>query len=93
MLSGAATSHGGHAVQDSHSNGFDFTTKAGTEKLDGDLLEKRPRVVWMKLPCASQRTQQSLARSMFHRISANILNVFLWLVQQGWCETILEQVW
>ena len=30
---------------------------------------------------------------MFHRIKANILNVFLWLVQKGWCETILEQVW
>ena len=30
---------------------------------------------------------------MFHRIKANILNVFLWLVQQGWCETIHDQVW
>ena len=35
------TSIGGHAVQYSHWNGFDLTTKARTEKLKEDLLEKR----------------------------------------------------
>ena len=40
LLSGAVTSLGGHAVQYSHRNGFDLTTKAGTDKLKEDLLEK-----------------------------------------------------
>ena len=49
LLSGAVTSLGGHAVQYSHWNGFDLTTKARTDKLKEDLLEKKPRVVWMTL--------------------------------------------
>ena len=76
LLSGAVTSLGGRAVQYSHSNGFDLTMKAGTDKLKEDLLEKRPRVAWMTP----------------HRIQKNILVVFLWLVEQDWCETILEQI-
>ena len=32
LLSGAVTSLGGHVVQYSHWNGFDLTTKAGTDK-------------------------------------------------------------
>ena len=59
LLSGAVTSLGGRAVQYSHWNGFDLTTKAGTDKLKEDLLEKKPRVVWMTTPCTTQRTQQS----------------------------------
>ena len=47
LLTGAVTSIGGRAVQYSHWNGFDVTTKAGTDKLKEDLLEKKPRVVWM----------------------------------------------
>ena len=47
LLSGTVTSIGGRAVQQSHWNGFDLTTKAGTDKLKKDLLEKKPRVVWM----------------------------------------------
>ena len=43
LQSGAVTSHGGRGVQHSHWNGFDLATKAGTEQLKGDLLEKRPR--------------------------------------------------
>ena len=43
LLSGAVTSTGGRAVQYSHCNGFDLTTKAGTDKLKEDLLEKKPR--------------------------------------------------
>ena len=39
LLSGAVTSLGGCAVQYSHWNGFDLTTKVGTEKLKEDLLE------------------------------------------------------
>ena len=50
LLSGALTSIGGRAVHDSHWNGFDLTTKAGTNKLKEDLLEKKPRVVWMAPP-------------------------------------------
>ena len=86
------TSIGGRAVQYSHWNGFDLTTKAGTDKLKKDLLEKKPRVVWMTPPCTTQRTQRSQSRSRFHRIQMNILVVFLWLVTQDWCETILEQM-
>ena len=44
LLSGAVTSLGGRAVQYSRWNGVDLTTKAGTDKLKEDLLEKRPRV-------------------------------------------------
>ena len=91
LLTGAVTSLGGHAVQHSHCNGFDLTTKAGTDKLKEDLLEKKPRVVWMTPPCTTQRSQQSQSRSRFHRVQMNILAVFLWLVKQDWCEAILEQ--
>ena len=95
LLSGAVTSLGGRAVQYSHWNGFDLTTKAGTDKLKEDLLEKKPRVVWMTPPCTTQRSQQSQSRSRsrFHRVQMNILVVFLCLVKQDWCEAILEQMW
>ena len=81
--------HGGRAAQYSHWNGFDLTTKASTEHLKENLLDKRPRVVWMTPPCTTQRTQQSQSRSKFHRIQVNILIVFLWLVEQDWC----DQMW
>ena len=55
LLSGPVTSIGGLAVQYSHWNGFDLTTKAGTDKLKEDLLEKKPRIVWMSPPCTTQR--------------------------------------
>ena len=58
-----------------------------------NLLEKKPRVVWMTPLCTTQRTQQSQSRSRFHRIQMNILVVFLWLVEQDRCEAILEQMW
>ena len=93
LLSGAVTSLGGCAVLYSHWIGFDLTTKARTDKLKEDLFEKRPRVVWMTPPCATQRTHQSQSRSKFHRKQENMLVVFLWLVEQEWCETILEQMW
>ena len=73
LLSGAVTSLGERVVQHSHWNGFDLTTKAGTDKLKEDLLEKKPRVVWMTPPCTRQRTQQSQSRSRFHRVQMNIL--------------------
>ena len=47
----------------------------------------------MTPPCTTQRTQQSLTRSRFHRIQMNILLVFLRLVKQDWCEAVLEQMW
>ena len=93
LLSGAVMSLGGRAVQYCHWNGFDLTTKAGTDKLKEELLEKRPRVVWMTPSCTTQRTQQSQSISEFHRVQLNILVVFLWLVEQGWCETILQLMW
>ena len=93
LLSGAVTSLGGRAVQYSHWNGFYLTTKAGTNKLKEDLLEKKHRVVWMTPPCTTQRSQQSQSRSRFHRAQMNMLAVFLWLVKQDWCEAILEQMW
>ena len=93
LLSGAITAIGGCAVQYSHWNGFDLTTKARTDKLKEALLDKKPRVVWMTPPCTTQRTQRSQSRSRFLRIQMNILGVFLWLVKQDWCEVILEQMW
>ena len=62
-------------------------------RLQADLLEKRPRVVWMTPPCTTQRTYQIQSRSKFHRIQVNISVILLWLVEQDWCETILEQMW
>ena len=59
LLSGAVTAIGGCAVQYSHWNGFDLTTKARTDQLKEHLLDKKPRVVWMTPPCTTQRTQQS----------------------------------
>ena len=47
----------------------------------------------MTTPCTIQRTQRSQSRARFHRIQMNILVVFLWLVEQDWCETIPEQMW
>ena len=76
LLSGAVTSLVGHAVQYNHWNGINLTTKAGTDTLKEDLLEKKPRVVWMTPPCTTQRTQQSRTRSKFHRKQVNILFVF-----------------
>ena len=76
-----------------HWNGFDLTAKAGTDKLKEDLLEKKPRDVWMTPPYTTQRTQQSQSRSRFHRVQMNILVVFLCLVKQDWCEVILKQMW
>ena len=93
LLGGAVTSLGGRVVQYSHWDGSDLTTKAGTDKLKEDLLEKKPRVVWMTPPCTTQRTQQSVTRSRFHRIQMNILLVFLWLVKQESCAATLEQMW
>ena len=90
LLSGAVTSLGGHAVQYSHWNGFDLTTKARTDKLKEDFLERKPRAVWMTPPCTTQRSQQSQSRSRFHRVQMNILAVFLWLVKKDWCESILK---
>ena len=75
LLSGAVTSLGGR-----HWNGFDLTTKAGTDKLKQDLL-------------TTQRSQQSQTRLRFHRVQMNILAVFLWLAKQDGCEAILEQMW
>ena len=78
----AMTLHGGRAVQHNHWNGFDLTTKASTEILKLDLLEKKPRVVWITPRCTTQHTQQSQSRSKFHRIQVKILSVFLWFVQK-----------
>ena len=93
LLSGTVTSHGGRALQRSHWNGTDLTTKASTDILKVDFLEKRLRLVWMTPPCTAQRTQRSQSRSKFHRKQVNIMNVFLWFVEQDWCDTILEQMW
>ena len=87
------TSLGGHAVQKSHWNGFDLTTEAGTDKLKEDLLEKKPRVVWMTPPCTTQRSQQSQSRSRFHGVQMKTSWQCFWLVKQDWCEAILEQMW
>ena len=59
LLSGAVTSLGGCAVRYSHWDGFDLTTKSGTDKLKEDLLEKKSRVAWMTHLCTTQRSQQS----------------------------------
>ena len=47
----------------------------------------------MSLPCTTQRKQQSQSKSKLHRTEVNIMIVFLWLVEQDWCETIWEEVW
>ena len=92
LLSAAVTSVGGHAVQYSHWNGFHLTTKARTDKLKEDLLEKKPRVVRMTPPCTTQRATISIKV----KVSSNTIEHpcrVLWLVKQDLCETILEQMW
>ena len=69
LLSGAVTSIGGRAVQDIQSLEW---IRAGTDKLKEDLLEKKPRVVWMTPPQG------------FIEYKMNILVVFLWPVEQDW---------
>ena len=93
LLSGAVTSSGGRAVQYSQWNGFDLTTNGITDKSKRDLLDKKPRVVWLTPLSSTQRTRQSQSRPKFNRIHVHVLNVFLWLVEQDWCETILEPMW
>ena len=46
----------------------------------------------MTPPCTTQRAKKSQSKSRFHRIQMNILVVFLSLVEQDWCEAILEQM-
>ena len=82
LLTGAVTPLGGHAVQHSHWNVFDLTTKAGTDKLKEDLIEKK---------AASCVDDSSLYHTTFTTIPIKIkvssstnehLGVFLWLVKQ-----------
>ena len=40
LMSGAVTSIGGCAMQYNHWNGFDLTTRAGTDKLKEDFLRR-----------------------------------------------------
>ena len=47
----------------------------------------------MTPPCTTQHAQQSQSRSKFRRLQMNVQVVFLWLVEQDWCETIPEQMW
>ena len=51
FVSGAVTSRGGRALQYIHSNTFDPTTEASTDKLKEDLLAKKQRAVWMTPLC------------------------------------------
>ena len=80
------------AAQHSHWNGFDLTTKAETKKRKRDLFEKRPQVAWRTPPCTTKCTHQSQSRSKFYRTQVNVLNEFLWLVEQECCETILVRM-
>ena len=86
VLSAVVISSGGCAQRYSHCKGYELSTRAGTERLKHDLLENRPRVVWFCL------LAQWIAPSN-DRNQGNVLHVFLWLVDQVWCETIFEQLW
>ena len=98
LLCGAVTSLGGRAVQYSHWNGFDLSTKAGTDKLKEDLVEKKPRVVLTTPPCTTQR-HNNLNQAKFHRIQMNNLVVFSGLrsrlvrddSEQMWGSTSLDR--
>ena len=55
--------------------------------LKEDLLEKETTSCLDDTSCTIHRTQQSQSSSKFHRTQVNVLIVFLWLVEQEWCET------
>ena len=70
LLSGAVTSIGGRTVQYSHLNRFDLTTKTGTDKLKEDLLEKKPRFVWVTPPCTTQRINIKVSSSTIEQLGS-----------------------
>ena len=80
--------------QYSHWTGFDLTTNTGTENLKGHLLEKRPRNVWMAHLLIPHNAHNDLSQDQSSiEKQVNILSVFLWPIEQDWCDTILEQMW
>ena len=82
LLSGVVTSIGGRAVQYSYWNGFDLATKAGTDKLKEDLLQKKPRVVWMTPLCTKRRWCEAILEQMWGWTSLGRGGVFSELKEQ-----------
>ena len=75
LLSGVVTSIVGRAVQYSYWNGFDLTTKAGTNKLKEDLLQKKPWVVWMTPRCTKQGWCEAILQQMWvERVSVVVVS-------------------
>ena len=92
QLAGEVIAEGGAAERYSHWNGFDLTTRKGSEPIRDGLESTRTRCVWLSPPCGpdspmqnlNQRTDEQSAdleskRSRSHRIQRNIREIVVWL--------------
>ena len=99
QLAGEVISKGGTADRYSHWNGYDLTTRKGTDALRSKLESTRPRWIGMSPPCGPDSPMQNLnqrtdtqmqrleeKRSRAHRIQKNLLETFTWLQGTPWCE-------
>ena len=97
----AGVGFGRSATRYSHWNGFDLTTRKGTDRLLEDLAQKMPRHVWISPPCgpdspaqnANQRTEEQRENPRkkhlrARRIQRNVLVLVEYLMLQSWCETV-----
>ena len=62
------------------------------DKLKEDLLEKKPRVVWMTPPCTTQRTTVSIKIKVSSSTNEHLGGVFL-ACEADWCQLVLKQMW
>ena len=60
QLAGEVIIKGGTAHRYSHWNGYDLTTRKGTEALRSGLESTRPRWIWMSPPCGPDSPMQNL---------------------------------
>ena len=94
-LTAGVVGFGRCATRYSHWNGFDLTTRKGTDRLLEDLAKKMPRHVWISPPCgpdspaqnANQRAEEqreNLRKKQLRarRIQRNVLILVEYLMRQ-----------
>ena len=104
ILTESVRQHGGIADRFSHWNGYDLSTKKGTDKVLADIRHKRYRYAWFSPPCGpdsaiqncNQRTEEQrealqVKRVRSHRIQRNIKRIFLELAREGVTVPLVEQ--
>ena len=86
------TSHGGRAVQSKSLEWVRSHHGGQHRRIERRSFRQETASFVVTPQCTTQRTQQSQSISKFHRIQMNLLSLFPLLVEQDWCETILEQI-